>query len=156
MTTIQNGFIHPYQSGGIIMNHKEVGYISKLHPSVAADFDLPDSFIAQIDFDAIENGLQKAQSYSKFQASKRDLSIIAPKSLAFKEIKNVIASINNESIKQFNLVDIYSDEKLGDKQSLTIRFVLQNEHKTLEEEEITGTMNQILEQLQSHLSVGLR
>ncbi|PKN15211.1 MAG: hypothetical protein CVU67_01750, partial [Deltaproteobacteria bacterium HGW-Deltaproteobacteria-24] len=37
-----------------------------------------------------------------------------------------------------------------------IRFVLQNEHKTLEEEEITGTMNQILEQLQSHLSVGLR
>jgi phenylalanyl-tRNA synthetase beta chain len=156
MTTIQNGFIHPYQSGVIIMNHKEVGYISKLHPSVAADFDLPDSFIAQIDFDAIENGLQKAQSYSKFQASKRDLSIIAPKSLAFKEIKNVIASINNESIKQFNLVDIYSDEKLGDKQSLTIRFVLQNEHKTLEEEEITGTMNQILEQLQSHLSVGLR
>jgi len=156
MTTIPNGFIHPYQSGVIIMNHKEVGYISKLHPSVAADFDLPDSFIAQINFDAIENGLQKAQSYSKFQASKRDLSIIAPKSLAFKEIKNVINAIENTTIKQFNLVDIYSDEKLGDKQSLTIRFVLQNEHKTLEEEDITGTMNQILEQLQSHLSVGLR
>jgi phenylalanyl-tRNA synthetase beta chain len=53
-------------------------------------------------------------------------------------------------------VDIYSDEKLGENQSLTIRFVLQSEHKTMEEEDITNTMNQILEELQSQLSVGLR
>lgn len=156
MSSIPNDFIHPYQSGVIIMNNKEVGYISKMHPSVAADFDLPDTFIAQIDFDAIENNLKKASAYSKFQASKRDLSIIAPKSLTFKAIKTVINNINNETIKQFNLVDIYSDEKLGDNQSLTIRFVLQSEHKTMEEEDITNTMNQILEELQSQLSVGLR
>jgi phenylalanyl-tRNA synthetase beta chain len=156
MSSIPNDFIHPYQSGVVIMNNKEVGYISKMHPSVAADFDLPDTFIAQIDFDAIENNLKKASAYSKFQASKRDLSIIAPKSLAFKAIKTVINNINNETIKQFNLVDIYSDEKLGDNQSLTIRFVLQSEHKTMEEEDITNTMNQILEELQSQLSVGLR
>lgn len=156
MKTIPNQFIHPFQSGIILMNQKEVGYISKLHPSVAADYDLPDSFIAQIDFDAIEMGLQKATAYSKFQASKRDLSIIAPKNLPFKEIKNVIAHINNSNIKQFNLVDIYSDDKLGENQSLTIRFVLQNETKTMDEEDITGTMNQILEHLQSKLSIGLR
>lgn len=156
MKNIPNDFIHPYQSGMIMMNQKEVGYISKLHPSVAADFDLPDSFIAQIDFDAIENSLKKASAYSKFQASKRDLSIIAPKNLAFQEIKNVIATINDSNIKQFNLVDIYSDEKLGENQSLTIRFVLQSETKTMEEEDITTTMNGILEQLHSKLSVGLR
>ncbi|MFA7083464.1 MAG: phenylalanine--tRNA ligase subunit beta [Arcobacteraceae bacterium] len=153
---ISNGFIHPYQSAVVIMNNKEVGYISKLHPSVAADFDLPDTFVAQIDFDAIENNLHKASSYSKFQASKRDLSIIAPKTLEFKEIKKAIESIENNTIKQFNLVDVYSDEKLGENQSLTIRFVLQSEIKTLEEEDITTTMNQILEKLQSDLSIGLR
>jgi phenylalanyl-tRNA synthetase beta chain len=156
MKVIPNKFIHPYQSGIILMNQKEVGYISKLHPSVAADYDLPDSFIAQIDFDAIETGLQKAVAYSKFQASKRDLSIIASKNLAFKEIKNVIANVKNENIKQFNLVDIYSAEKLGENQSLTIRFVLQNETKTMDEEDITSTMNQILEHLESKLSIGLR
>ena len=156
MKTVPNDFIHPYQSGMIMMNQKEVGYLSKLHPSVADDFDLPDSFIAQIDFDAIENSLKKASAYSKFQASKRDLSIIAPKNLAFQEIKNVIASIQDENIKQFNLVDIYSDEKLGENQSLTIRFVLQSETKTMEEEDITSTMNGILEQLHSKLSIGLR
>ncbi len=156
LKTISNSFIHPYQNANIIINNKEVGYISKLHPSVAADFDLPDTFIAQIDFDAISNNLNKASTYSKFQASKRDLSIIAPKSLAFKEIKKVINSIKNDTIKQFNLVDIYSDEKLQDNQSLTIRFVLQSETKTMEEEDITKTINEILEALQSQLSIGLR
>ncbi len=156
LKSVSNGFINPYQSESIIINNQEVGYISKLHPSVAADFDLPDTFVAQIDFDAIENHLNKATSYSKFQASKRDLSIIAPKSLEFKEIKKVINSIKNDTIKQFNLVDIYSDEKLQDNQSLTIRFVLQSETKTMEEEDITKTINEILEALQSQLSIGLR
>lgn len=156
MSSVSNKFIHPYQNGNILIDGKSVGYISKLHPSVASDYDLPDSFIAEIDFDAIKNDLIKTASYSKFQASKRDLSIIAPKSLEYRTIKNSIAALKNSTIKQFNLVDIYSDEKLGDNQSLTIRFVLQNDEKTLDEEDITTVMNAILEQLQNDLSVGLR
>ncbi|WP_419770664.1 MAG: hypothetical protein ACNI3C_02410 [Candidatus Marinarcus sp.] len=43
----------------------------------------------------------------------------------------LLHSLENNTIKQFNLVDIYSDEKLGENESLTIRFVLQNDEKTL-------------------------
>ena len=32
--------------------------------------------------------------------------------MEFKLIKDVIKSLNNPLIKQFNLIDIYSDEKL--------------------------------------------
>ena len=64
--------------------------------------------------------------------------------------------LNNKNIKQFNLIDVYSDEKLGDKESITIRFVLQNDEKTMEEEDITTTMNSILEILEQKLSIGLR
>ncbi|WP_419771471.1 MAG: hypothetical protein ACNI3C_02405 [Candidatus Marinarcus sp.] len=42
-----------------MVDGKSVGYISKLHPSVASDYDLRDSFIAEIDFDAIKNDLIK-------------------------------------------------------------------------------------------------
>jgi phenylalanyl-tRNA synthetase beta chain len=154
--TVQNGFIHPYQSAHILINGKEVGYISKLHPSVAADFDLPDTFIAQIDFDAIDTTLNKAKAYSKFQASRRDLSIVVPKNLEYKTIKDVITNLKNEQIKQFNLVDIYSDEKLQDNQSLTIRFILQDDNKTLEEEDINTTMDSVLEALNKKLSIQIR
>lgn len=156
MNEITNSFIHPYQNANVIVNGKIIGYISKLHPSVCEDYNLSDTFIAEIDFDEIKDELVKCVSYSKFQASKKDLSIITPKTLAYKEIKNVINSLNDKNIKQYNLIDIYSDEKLGENESLTIRFVLQNDEKTMEEEDITASMNNILEALESKLSIGLR
>ena len=156
MTQIDNLFIHPYQNANVLIDGKVVGYICKLHPSVCADFDLNNTFIAEIDFEAIKNDIIKTGSYSKFQSSKKDLTIIVPKSLEYKEIKKVINSLYNSNIKQFNLIDIYHDEKLGENESLTIRFVLQNDEKTMEEEDITTTMNSILEALNNKLSIGLR
>lgn len=156
MTTIDNQFIHPYQNANVLIDGKVVGFISKLHPSVCEDYDLSDTFIAEIDFEAIKNDIIKTTSYSKFQSSKKDLSIIAPKSLEYKEIKKAIDSLNNKNIKQFNLIDVYNDEKLGENESLTIRFVLQNDEKTMEEEDITTTMNSILDVLNQKLSIGLR
>lgn len=156
MSDISNAFIHPFQNANVLIDGKVVGYICKLHPSVSADFDLNDTFIAEIDFEAIKHEIIKTTSYSKFQSSKKDLSIIAPKSLEYKEIRKVINALNNSNIKQFNLIDVYTDEKLGENESLTIRFVLQNDEKTMEEEDITTTMNSILEALNNKLSIGLR
>ena len=153
---VDNKFVHPYQSANVIINGKVVGFISKLHPSVASDYDLSDTFFAQIDFDAIKNDLIKANSYSKFQVSRKDLSIIASKNLEFKEIKKVINSLNNPLIKQFNLIDIYSDEKLGEFDSLTIRFTLQSDDKTLEDEDINLVINSILDVLKDKLNITLR
>ena len=156
MSEISNSFVHPYQNANVIIDGKIVGFICKLHPSVCADFDLNDTFIAEIDFEAIQNDIVKTTSYSKFQSSKKDLTIITPKTLEYKEIKKVINSLNDTNIKQFNLIDIYNDEKLGENESLTIRFVLQNDEKTMEEEDITTTMNSILDALNKELSIGLR
>lgn len=156
MSEISNSFVHPFQNANVLIDGKVVGFICKLHPSVCADFDLNDTFIAEIDFEAIQNDIVKTTSYSKFQSSKKDLTIITPKTLEYKEIKKVINSLNDTNIKQFNLIDIYNDEKLGENESLTIRFVLQNDEKTMEEEDITTTMNSILDALNKELSIGLR
>jgi phenylalanyl-tRNA synthetase beta chain len=153
---IDNKFIHPYQSANVIIDGKIVGFISKLHPSVASDYDLSDTFFAQIDFEAVKNDLIKANSYSKFQVSRKDLSIITSKNLEFKEIKKAINSLNNPLIKQFNLIDIYSDEKLGEFDSLTIRFTLQSDEKTLEDEDINLVINSILDVLKDKLNITLR
>ncbi len=156
MDKITNNFIHPYQNGNIIINGKTVGYISKLHPSISAQYDLPSTFIAEIDFELLKDTLVKAEQVSKFQSSKRDLSIITPKSMQYSKIKTIINKIEDVNIKQFNLVDIYSDDKLGDSESLTIRFVLQKDDKTMEEEDITSTMDNILDTLNTELGIGLR
>lgn len=157
LASCDNDFIHPYQSGTMIQKGIKIGTIYKLHPTVANDFDIDgDTFIALIDFDTLSDETIFASNISKFQASKRDLSVIAPKDLEYKEIKKAINSLAIPEIKQFNLVDQYSDEKLGDKESLTIRFVLQSETKTFEENDITEVMDKILEKLDTQLNIGLR
>ena len=156
MNKITNDFIHPYQNANIIVNGVTIGFISKLHPSVASDYNIADTFISQIDFDLINDNLIQATDISKYQSSKRDLSVIAPKDLEYRLIKKEINALRINEIKQFNLVDIYSDEKLGNNESLTIKFVLQSQDKTMEEEEITSIMSKILEQLKDKLNIGLR
>lgn len=156
MAEITNDLIHPYQNADVIVDGESIGFISKLHPNVSNDYDISDTFIAEIDFDKIKNDLVIAKDYSKYQSSKRDLSLIVPKTMEYSQIKNAINSIDDEKIKQFNLVDTYSDEKLGENESLTIRFVLQSSDKTLEEEDITSTMNKILSTLETQLNIGIR
>jgi phenylalanyl-tRNA synthetase beta chain len=154
---INDKFLHPYQCANIIQNKKNIGIISKIHPSVAIDFGISsDTFVSQIDFELLNDDLIKAKNISKFQNSKKDLSIVAPKSLAYKEIKKVINNIGIIELKQFNLIDIYSDEALGEKESLTIKFVLQSDKKTLEDDDIVTIMNNIQDELKNKLDLELR
>lgn len=156
MDEVTNKFIHPFQNGFIIQNKKTIGYISKLHPEICDTFDIDDTFICEIDFDKLTNNLITASSISKFQAVKRDLSILTPKTMEFSEIRKVLNSLGLPELKQYNLVDIYSDEKLGSNESLTIRFVLQSDSKTLEDEDIVAIMDQILKSLHEKLNLAIR
>jgi phenylalanyl-tRNA synthetase beta chain len=157
MKKIISDFVHPYQNASIMKNGKCIGILYKLHPIVADDFDISkDTFIAQLNLDLIKKETTIASNISKFQASRRDLSVIAPVNLEYKEIKKVIKSLKIREIKQFNLVDIYRDEKLQNNESLTIRFILQSETKTFEESDINDIMDKILHKLQEELGIGLR
>ena len=157
LDTISNDFIHPYQNGSIIKDGKKIGEVYKLHPSISKEFDISnETFLANIEFDTLSNDLIIATDISKFQSSKRDLSIITPKSMQYSDIKKVINSLDIDEIKQYNLVDIYTDDKLGEFESLTIKFVLQSNDKTMEEQDITNIMDKILETLKDELNIGLR
>lgn len=156
MQNFENKLIHPYQSADIFINNKKVGFISKLHLDVAKELDLPDTFIAELDFKEINFNLKKAHEFSKFQASTRDLSLIVPKNLEFFKIRSEINSLNLELLKEVFPLDIYTSKELGENMSLTIRMILQSNSKTLEEEEINSLTQKVLTYLQTSLKIGLR
>ena len=74
----------------------------------------------------------------------------------YEDVKNVIEKCDIKELVRFYPVDRYSDETLGDTISLSLRFVLQSEEKTLEEDDITSSINTILEHLEAELKIGLR
>jgi phenylalanyl-tRNA synthetase beta chain len=147
---------HPYQSAQVLIAGEVAGELFRVHPNVEENYDLEASYICELDFEKIPFALKKAQGYSKYQASFRDLSIIIPKSMRFSQLQAVIDEAKSEELIRYYPVDKYSDESLEENLSLSIRFVLQSQEKTLQEEDITSTMDGILEALKTNLGVGLR
>ena len=147
---------HPFQSAKIIQNGVSLGELFRVHPEVEKEYDLETTFMCEVDFSKLEYSLKSAKTTSKYQASFRDLSIITPKDVTFETIKNVIDTTDIKELMRFYPVDKYSDESLGENISLSLRFVLQSDEKTLEESDITSAMDNILEALNSKLGIGLR
>ncbi len=147
---------HPFQSAALYIGDIRVGELFRVHPNVEAAFDLDETFLCELDFSALPYGLKEAKSFSKFQASFRDLSVVMPSSMAYAEIAAVIEANKRSEVIRYYPVDRYADASLGDKVSLTLRFMLQSPEKTLEEEDITASMDGILGALESQLGLALR
>ena len=152
----KNALIHPYQSADIIVNGKVCGYMSKLHPTVQEEYGIPVTFIAEISLDALLPTHINATPISKFQGVYKDLSIVIDKSLSFYEVAKVLNDLDIQMLKESYPVDIYEDEKLGDKKSLTVRFFIQSMEKTLEDSDIEAVMADVMKALESNCSAELR
>ncbi len=135
---------HPYQNAKIIQNGMPVGVIAKLHPKVAKDFDIDDTYFAEIDLEKLNNRLKFAKNINKFPKVTRDLSLVVDKQIPYKEIFKLIDTLQIKELIDFYPIDVYD---LGENNSLTVRFVIQGE-KTLTDDEINGIMEKILKVLE--------
>lgn len=144
--------VHPYQSAKILKEGVEIGFVAKLHPAVAKDFDLDDTYISEIFLDRLSTKQYAAEDIIKYQKTQRDLSVVVDKKINFIEIKQAIQSLHISDLITFYPIDIFD---LGESNSLTVRFILQNRKKTLTEEEINGIIAQIVDKLKD-LGVTLR
>ncbi len=150
------GYVHPGMSGDILLGGKSVGFVSKLHPMVAREMDLPATFIAQINLDDLPLTLKTAVATSKYQRSQRDLSVVVDQSLAFTAIKKTIDALSITELKEFYPADFYYDAKMGEKFSLTLRFSLQALEHEVSEERSNEVMESILAALQADHGAVLR
>ena len=120
-------------TANVVIDGKVCGYISKLHPTVQEAYDIPVTFIAELDFEALMPEHINAKPISRFQGAYKDLSVVIEKKTSYFEVAKLIRSLELPLLKDAYPVDIYQDEKLGDKKSLTIRFFIQSMEDTLKD-----------------------
>ncbi len=152
----KNALIHPYQSATILVRNQEAGWLSRLHPSVAEDFDLEDTMIAELDFEALIPPHINAKPISNYQGTFKDLSLLVAKDMPYRAMKEALRELNEPLLRRFFPIDIYEDEQLGDRKSVTLRFFIQSDEATLSDEQIEGLMERILKRLQNRCEAELR
>ena len=148
---------HPAQCAYIIKEGKRIGTLAKLHPLAQERFEVDETYMAEIELDALAPKLIKARNFSRFQPLQRDLTVLISQSHPFNAIREAIKKLTIPELKGIFPLDIYSDETLSEDQiSLTIRVEIQSENKTLEEEEIATIMAKILRLLEQEFGAKLR
>ena len=93
----------------------------------------------------------------KFPAVERDIAIIVDEKVEVGQIEKIIIKKSKKWLEDAKLFDIYRSDKLGEnKKSVAYSLIFRDKNKTLSDEEINLTMENIITELQKTLGAELR
>jgi phenylalanyl-tRNA synthetase beta chain len=151
---IENGcdiFIEGEQIGSFgMLSRKAGGYFHLSGKICMFDLELT-PLLAHFTFE------HSFQELPRYPAVLRDLCIVVPDSVAHQQIKGVINKECKGLIEKIELFDTYGDNNIsGGSRSLTYSLTFRSPTGTLKDEEVSETINSILNTLQRELGVKLR
>jgi phenylalanyl-tRNA synthetase beta chain len=120
-----------------------------------------DVYYAAFDWDVVIELLVmnkiKYKEVSKFPAVRRDLSLLLDKEVKFSDISELAYQSEKQLLKEVGLFDVYEGKGLDlNKKSYAVSFILQDEQKTLTDNQIEKIMGKIQNSLESKLGATLR
>ena len=141
---------------------KKLAVYGIVQPSIrkVADIDA-EVYYADINWNAVLAELGehsvKAADISKFPEVKRDLALLLDKNTAFAEIEKIAYETERKLLKRVNLFDVYEGKNLEPgKKSYAVSFVLQDDSKTLTDNQIDGIMKKLQANYETKLGAKLR
>lgn len=151
--------LHPGQSAAVYQDDVLVGYLGAVHPKLTKILGLNGkTFVFELDFTAIgRKKLPLAQEISKFPANRRDIAIVVEEDKVVGEIISYIEKFGANQLVGLNLFDVYRGKGIeAGHKSLAISLTLQDQSRTLEENEIQAVVEDILSQLSEKFGASLR
>ncbi|MFH1246686.1 MAG: phenylalanine--tRNA ligase subunit beta, partial [Candidatus Liptonbacteria bacterium] len=92
----------------------------------------------------------------KFPAVVRDISLLCKEGVRIGRVLEIIQGAGANHVADADLLDEYTDEKLGGKQSLTFRVVFQAEDRTLTDHEVNKEFEKIVRDLKGKIGAEVR
>lgn len=97
------------------------------------------------------------QEIPKFPEVRRDLSLVLDKQISFDEIRSLVMSTERKLIRNVIAFDVYEGDKIAQgKKAYALGFTLQDESKTLTDEEIDRTMQKLMSAFEQKLGAVIR
>lgn len=151
--------LHPGQSASIELDGKEIGFIGTIHPLIAQKLGLNGKTVVfEILWDAIANRrVVQAKEISKFPANRRDLALVVADNVPAGDIIEACKQAGGEKLTQVNLFDVYQGIGVASgHKSLAISLTIQDNEKTLEDDEINAVISAVLNEVKQRFNAELR
>ena len=151
--------LHPGQSAAIELDGKEIGFIGTIHPLIAQKLGLNGKAVVfEILWEAIANRrVVQAKEISKFPANRRDLALVVADNVPAGDIIEACKQAGGEKLTQVNLFDVYQGIGVASgHKSLAISLTIQDNEKTLEDDEINAVISAVLNEVKQRFNAELR
>ncbi|OFX21997.1 MAG: phenylalanine--tRNA ligase subunit beta [Bacteroidetes bacterium GWA2_31_9b] len=124
------------------------------------DIDTP-IYFAQFAWDNVLKIVAKQtlryKEIPKYPEVRRDLALLLDKDVRFEKIRDIAYKSERKLLKKVSLFDVFEGEKLGnDKKSYAVSFILQDETKTLTDNQIDKIMNNFIRVFEQELGAKIR
>lgn len=157
--TRPEGF-HPGRTAEIRIDGRFAGVFGQLHPRLADEMDLKDTFAFQLDLAVL---LEESRtdllfrSIPRYPASSRDLAIVVDAGIPAAEVEKVIRKAAGEHLESVTLFDVYTGEQVGnEKKSLAYSLVYRAKDRTLTDEEVSKFHQNVVDELEKVFGARLR
>ncbi|BBH12187.1 phenylalanine--tRNA ligase subunit beta [Chromobacterium haemolyticum] len=150
---------HPGRCAEVLVNGLAVGVIGELHPKWAQQYDLSSApVLFELDLAAVEARQPiKAQPVSKFQAVRRDLALVVDEAVETEQLLACFAKHGVAIVSEVALFDVYRGKGVEEgKKSLAFRVMLQDNSRTLTDEDVEPALKALLDGVAAELGAQLR
>jgi phenylalanyl-tRNA synthetase beta chain len=145
----------------IKLGNKELGSFGKVKQNLVKGMGIKQEvFFADLDLEMLFNAANpkfQVSEVPKFPEVRRDLSLVLDNQVKFAEIEALARATEQKLIKEIIAFDVYEGDKIQQgKKAYALGFTLQDENKTLTDEEIEKTMNKLMSAFESKMGAVIR
>ena len=155
----QHPALHPGQSARILKNGEAIGWIGTLHPETQKKLGVKQTLIvAEMDQEAVQKRQVPAYTaISRFPEMRRDLALVVEQSLSVGQVFDAINDAAGEYLTDLNLFDVYVGKGIDpDRKSLALGLTWQHPSRTLTDDEVNLSVDQILSTVKDRFGATLR
>jgi phenylalanyl-tRNA synthetase beta chain len=155
----EHSALHPGQTARIEREGKQVGYVGAIHPELAKALDLDQTvFMFELLLSEIALGkMPKFQELSKFPEVRRDLALLVDRDVPAESLLSTIRESAGEWMTDLKLFDVYVGKGIDpDRKSIAVGLTWQHPSRTLNDDEVSTTTQNILTSLEQRFNATLR
>lgn len=151
--------LHPGQTARIEKGGRLVGFVGGLHPELAKTLDIDQPvFLFELLLEELAEGRMPAfQELSRFPEVRRDLAVLVDRNVPAEAIMQCIREAAGEFLTELKLFDVYQGKGIDPlSKSMAVGLTWQHPSRTLNDDEVSGALQQILSILEERFNATLR
>ena len=157
--TAQHDALHPGQTAKLVNKGGDcVGYMGLIHPGLESQFDIKKPvYLVELNQHLIEEkNSPEFEPISKYPTVRRDLALIVEENLHVNKIVDYIYQ-QQGIVQEVVVFDIYQGKGIENgRKSVALGLILQDNSKTLVEQDVEGFISDLLNNLKNTFNAQLR